>query len=430
MTSVQHAGEPLIVEDTVSRSNTRDPEYFTSVSPATEEEKISHTYNDGKPSIVGDSSVQQPGLQYTLMNHDDRGAEQAKCIKKWACFGSHQYGQDHSLFYLLKNSRLQCLLVTYHLARLALAINDYFSNGLCIWFALNILVGKFSTLSIYIFGLFTLRKEKLFPLITGSFQCISKTTWTLLFLTISVPYTTGIVVACTLKFSTEHPYLTAYHILIEVSDLLRYWPSSAVVLLLFGFLNTFSFKMENSRMENGKLDLSISKIDDWNHVEFMETFQTLTARYRTVVRQFQWFLLIFLIAVLLLWISIFVSIILDYFGRDCTYVYSEYIHYFSETIFYCLLWCLPIWKLHRCYEKLLRFKNDFIAKIAITDSRNAVQKVLIQQYLDVMTDNHSPFRIFGVNPGKKTMFALISSIALPILAGVLKHWVSSDLDLL
>lgn len=387
-------------------------------------------------------------LDYHIMErdslHDDEGAREAMNIKRMACFGSISH--RHGICARLWSNRLQIALIIYHIFRFVLATYDYiFERDLCLPLELNVcalclqhlnwsiqqphplhsrpfqvLLGKFSTFSIYCYGLYTLRKEDLFPLIAKSFHRISTTIWTVLFVAMSIPFCTGIIVAFTLNPSALYFHSVIFKFFVECSDILRYWPSTAVVLLLYGFLDTFSFKVEHSTTRDGRRDFSVVEMDNWNHVQFMKDFQRLTVKYRTVVSKFQWFLMVFLFDVLLLWALMVMSIVLDFFGMDCVYFAIEYTHYLTETMFYCLLWSLPIWKLHRCYEKLLSFKHDFIAKIGITERENMIQKLLIVQYLEVMTESRSPFRIAGVNPGKKTVRAIVISITLPVLVQLFK----------
>eukprot|EP01084_Bolivina_argentea_P194597 333904_1 len=376
------------------------------------------------------TTVNTTEYSFSVKSHDSRGKQHAMAIKKWACFAKSDicaHRCDGEICQSFCSNIFQITIITYHFVRLVIAIYTYFFlQTLCIPFRLNILLGKASTLLIYLFGLLTLRKSDLFYLIKKSFKSITTAKWLLLIIAISVPYVTGIIVACTLDYSTtDHEIPFLYHLVVEVSDLLRYWPSSAVVLLLYGFLDTFYFKIDDFNTK--KLDFSVLKYDNYDHVEFMTRFNNMTEKYRIVLANYSGFIVVFFIDVLFLWATMFISIILDYYHSDCSYATIEYVHYFAETMFYCLLWTVMIYKLHICHAQIVSYKHNFDVKVGITNNSNAIQKLLIKNYLDTIIQHRSPFAFFGIKPDTKTIVIVFSSVLLPATTQILHFIYNYDI---
>ena len=377
-----------------------------------------------RPSMNGKS-----GLDYQSMaSFDSHGGQHALLLKKYALFSATDSTPfsccNGLLCRLICSNILQISLILYHLFRFGLAIYSYgYLQTLCIPFRLNILLGKLSTMSIYFFGLYTLRQEKLFYFIRKSFNPITTAKWIILIIAISVPYITGIIVACTVDYTSGDIPGFIYHLSIELSDVLRYWPSSAVVLLLYGFIDTFSFDIHGDNENKQKLYI----FDNFDHVEFMQMFEAKTDKYRVVVGKFGWFIFVFFIVVVLLWVSLFISVIFDFYGKDCIYAEIEYVHYFAETMFYCLLWTSIIYKLHICHGKIQSYKYNFNVMVGINKTENAVQKLLINNYLDAMIEHRSPFALFGINPDTKTIVIVFSSVLLPLTTQTLHYIYNYDI---
>ena len=228
-------------------------------------------------------------------------------------------------------------------------------------------------------------------------------------------------------------------------------------MLLYGFLDTFSFKatdINNSNNDNDNnidhiniineresfdffglshktgINLNIIRLHNYDYVQFMEKFYSMTQKYRIILMKFRFFIVIFCIDVIALWTTIAISILFDFFSKDCQSPKVYYVHYVSETFFYYLLWVSIIYKLHRNHQNILRYRNNFTAKIAITNNENAISKILVDQYLKVMTDYKSPFAFFGINPSTKTLIVIFTSVVLPIVTTIAKLCTDFDVDIL
>lgn len=183
--------------------------------------------------------------------------------------------------------------------------------------------------------------------------------------------------------------------------------------------NTVRSRIE---MERRNKNLTVVRLKNYNHYYFMKRFYLVTHNYHEIIKKFEVFIAVFFMVILVLWITLVVSLILDFKSGHCQFSALYYTHYTCETIFYCVLFLLIIYKLHRNHMNIVRYKANFNTKIAITDDRNAIQKLLILQFLQEIIHRKSPFRVFGIDPSTQTIFLTTTSLLFPIVTIVLRYY--------
>ena len=204
------------------------------------------------------------------------------------------------------------------------------------------------------------------------------------------------------------------------------------------------FKLNSNEQHSDDDELIVcSEID---HRSFMESFNKMIAEYRIMLKKFQMFLTALFVCNVLTWICTLWNLIWTFSdGTTCVMqrnMHWEYGHFVVEILFFLLMWMVPIWRLQVNQSMVSRYRDDFVTKIVIKKEKgrmstaskcpncegrginsmiNQHEKLMIKEYLDVIVDNRSPFKIYGLTPTPSKIVWLFSVILGPLTYNTFRY---------
>ena len=257
-------------------------------------------------------------------------------------------------------------------------------------------------------------------------------------------------------------------LILYILDLYKWTQTTIIVVVIYGFLNTFADamqvfrnKIKNKHASNSspsrhksKNPRSISsqitsaflpqnnpkplmEFKSLDHAEFIKGYFKLTDPFRHVLTVFHAFITIFGVFIITVW-SLFVwTVTISYLkasGDECKKgkaLIFFYIHYIVEIALYFALWFILLWKLNRNHSEIANYKNDFVSRVVPTANRNVdknndMDKMMfladharIVSFLEDQINHQSPFAIFGcITPTAGTGLVLFTSVLLPLSWGM------------
>ena len=255
-----------------------------------------------------------------------------------------------------------------------------------------------------------------------------------------------------------------FQLILYVFDFFKWAQTTMIVLIIYGFLNTFSDRMQafktqikdkHTNSDNNRLSSKhghrvkstnvstvsstfqprnnpkpLIKFEHLNHIEFMKQYYKLTDPFKHVLGIFHTFITIFGVFNVIVWLLFVWTVSIAY--TDATQACTDqdliwfFVHYTAEIALYFSLWFILLWKLNRNHSEIGEYRKDFISRVVPNVRRDeygndhTIQLFLtnharIISFLDEQLENDSPFAIFGsITPTASTGLLLFTSVLIPM----------------